>query len=583
MISNNPLQSTGIITYYPPFEDNETYTDHYYRLIWYLNPIIDDITEIVIPYRGKLPQAKTLPDYLDSEILTFESRFDGKLTFVSVDDALVNYLQLCAASEAAVLWRITRSGKDKMPEGHGKSILQHKTVWRVDHHIERHASSFYLKLSSSFRDGLEEATEICQQKFQEINREQFQSAGFIMGTGPNLQQVKEFDFSKTSNIACNSMVKNIELMRQIKPPLIVIADPIFHAGCSRYAGEFRHHLRVALDEFDSYLIVPLRDYRLYMSNLGERYQDRIVGVPFQTADTPNLDLYKNFHVTSTNNVMTLFLLPLASTFFDEIYLAGFDGRPLEENDYFWKHDPASQLTDRMDDIKRAHPAFFNIDYDDYYVEHLDTVAKWIHMSEQEGKIFHNITPSYIPAIVKHSIPGIETLVQEKPNTSTKPEPDTVPTPPIKISQQPQPNQLPSLLISKLEGLWLGLFISITLSLYALLALPGSTLVAFIAWIPFFAQWTIRARKRWIALSERLMSERDHFKHELVLTKASQKAVEPQLLDAIDNDKGLRHELTKIKRIQAQIQMRLSEQAHLIQSLENAKNKLETKLQQRSDM
>jgi hypothetical protein len=117
-----------------------------------------------------------------------------------------------------------------------------------------------------------------------------------------------------------------------------------------------------------------------------------------TADQPNIDIGENFNVTSTANILTLFLLPLAATFFRRIVIAGCDGRPLDESDYFWKHDKSSQFNDKMAAIRAAHPGFFAIDYNEYYLEHCQTVAKWIDTAERAGKTVENMTPSYVPAL-----------------------------------------------------------------------------------------------------------------------------------------------------------------------------------------
>ena len=255
-----------------------------------------------------------------------------------------------------------------------------------------------MKISELFPEEIDSYIDESKNIFYNIYNYCKNKRGYIFGTGPSLSSVMNRDFSDGVTIACNSMVRNKELLDILKPRLIVAADPIFHAGVSTYAAAFRKNLIESLDKYDSYLIVPLRDYHIYITYMPERFRNRIAAIPYQTKSDPNLNLIENYYVTSTGNVLTLFLLPLSCTFFEEIFIAGCDGRPLEEDNYFWRHDKASQFNDQMDEIKKAHPAFFDIDYNDYYIEHCSVLEKWIERAEEENKNIINITPSYIPAL-----------------------------------------------------------------------------------------------------------------------------------------------------------------------------------------
>jgi len=392
---------TARVLYYPPFDDDEQFTDHYYRMVWYLHPIIDHIVEIVIPFEGAAPVQGPLPEYLANDIQQLEETVKAKIRYVPATVAAAIEEEGKAAT-LVMLWQVTDDPKDKIPNGVAKDIVKTKKMWRVDHHREQFAGSFYLKCSSEFEDPTKDIEE-SKEKFASIPRELFLDKGYIFGTGPSLETLTDEDFGDGTALAINSMVKNRPLMEKLNPPIITIGDPIFHAGCSSYAAQFRSYLRDAMQAFGSYLIVPQRDYRLYMANLDRELRSRIIGLPMQPGEVPNLDLNESFHVTTTSNIMSLFLLPVACTFFKDINMGGFDGRPITENDYFWKHDPASQITDRMDDIQLAHPAFFQIDYDDYYLTHCDIVARWLEEGEKQGLTFANLTHSYIPALADRTI------------------------------------------------------------------------------------------------------------------------------------------------------------------------------------
>lgn len=390
------------IGFYPDFESREAYADHFYRMLWYLNPIVNSIDKIFIPAKFLVDKLPQIPDYLDPKSAKFYTYFKNKLMFLDSADekSLVKHLQ---KTNIVLLWNTSDSERDKIPQTPFKKEIKNKKIWKIDHNKERFAGSFYLYCGEQNNREYSEYLEKSKSLFYELTEKITSKNGFIFGTGPSLSQMAHnFNFYDGETIACNSMVKNKTLMEYLHPRIIVVADPIFHAGCSTYAAKFRKYLCEALSYFQSYLIVPMRDLHIYKKNLDGDFQNRIIGIPFQKSEQPNLNLKNKFHVTTANNILTIFLLPVAATFFDKIYVLGCDGRPLEENTYFWQHDKSSQITDKMGAIQKAHPGFFNIDYNDYYLEHCNTLEKWISTAESLDKQVINLTPSYIPALKKRT-------------------------------------------------------------------------------------------------------------------------------------------------------------------------------------
>ena len=383
----------------PSFDNSEEFTDHYYRMMWYLNPLREIIRRIVIPYEEETPSLGAFPYYLDPTIKQMADR-SGIADAVDLVSSKHTGLLENAAREADVVldWRVGSGQGNRVPDGPIKPVVMRKKRYLVDHKRERYAGSHYLRLSAEICSN-DATVKECAEKFRRIPAADFKRTGYIYGTGPSLQAALEMDLSDGTSIVCNTIVKNKDLMRKLKPPVIAVADPVFHAGCSSYAGEFRRHLLEAMMEFpDCYLITPMRDYHVYMSNLDSSLRPRIIGVPFISGEVPNLNLYKNFYVTATTNILTLFLIPLAATFFQKTFILGCDGRPLDQDDYFWKHDSSSQLTEYMNDIQVAHPAFFNINYNDYYLQHCQVLARWLDAAEKQRKPFLSLTPSHIPAL-----------------------------------------------------------------------------------------------------------------------------------------------------------------------------------------
>ncbi|MCC5997012.1 MAG: FkbM family methyltransferase [Oceanicaulis sp.] len=383
------------LVFYPAFSDLESLSDQYYRALWYLYPLRGEIEEVIFPVLVD-ERPSQAPAYLDQSLAELAGSIPVRYLKVS-DNADSVYKAALGQAAHVILWSVDASAPNApIPALAGKSCV------KVDPANIRNSGSFYLKFAGQFSDIQDKQLKASKAVFKRIAQHCKSKIGYVFGTGPNLAQAKDHDFSDGVCIACNSMVRNRELLERLRPRLIVAADPIFHAGASSYAAAFRAELIEALDRYSADLIVPMRDYHVYTAHLPERFKNRIVGVPLAPGDMPNLDLTDQFHVTSTANVLTLFLLPLATTFFDEIRIFGCDGRPLSEDSYFWKHDKSSQFNDEMEGIKKAHPAFFDIDYNDYYLTHCETLEKWLSAGEAAGKMFSNHTASYIPALVKRS-------------------------------------------------------------------------------------------------------------------------------------------------------------------------------------
>ena len=128
-----------------------------------------------------------------------------------------------------------------------------------------------------------------------------------------------------------------------------------------------------------------------------------MGVPLAHLEGVNLDLRERFAVRHAPNVLTLLLLPLAATLGrGQVLISGCDGRAPRGESYFWRHHRPSQLEEEMASVRRAHPAFFQIDYLDYYREHCRLLEDWLRAGEARGLVFKSLTPSYIPALRKRS-------------------------------------------------------------------------------------------------------------------------------------------------------------------------------------
>ena len=392
------------IMLFPPFASVGDYTDQYYRALWYLFPLAGQVSTIDMPVQaGAQLQPDVLPDMLDPSIKTLEGQLP--IRAVPWDSPLACWTALQETDLSAILvWNRKAMQQERVWAECFAQRASQAMVWNIDSAEDRFAGSTYLKVSEAvIKDTRPHVESECQAKFERfasrVEQKGYRDA-YVFGTGPSLERVMDMrePFDEGFSVACNSMLKNHALLDKIQPDVFVVADPVFHAGCSRYAAEFRGTLIEAMRRWQIPVLVPLRDYAVYLAHLPEDIHAGVIGVPFRQTSAFNYNLRQSFHVKPTRNILTIFCLPVASTFAQRIMIGGCDGRKLEENNYFWTHHKASQFVDKMDDVKRAHPSFFDIDYNEYYLDHCATLENYLREGECLGKVFENITKSYIPAL-----------------------------------------------------------------------------------------------------------------------------------------------------------------------------------------
>ncbi len=221
---------------------------------------------------------------------------------------------------------------------------------------------------------------------------------YLFGTGPSLDQAYSFDFSDGYRVVCNTIVKNRDLLRHIRPHFIVAADAIYHFGNNQHAFQFREDLARTLSEYNVRFLTQ-DFYYLLMSAYFPEIIDKVIPLRTNTEGVV-LDLKKDLAYTNLPNILNGLLLPLGSTLSDSIFLLGFDGRgPLDT--IFWKNSNANAYNDLKATIQAAHPAFFKgIDYDEYARIQSDTADMIMAMGEKMGKKYCCLNKTYIPALAK---------------------------------------------------------------------------------------------------------------------------------------------------------------------------------------
>lgn len=225
------------------------------------------------------------------------------------------------------------------------------------------------------------------------------NSAFVLATGPSARLVEPDAITATIRIICNSAVRDVDLLRALRPNVICFGDPVFHYGPSRYSAAFRRDLLRAVKETDA-VLVTIEPWAGLLLAHNPELSDRLVilrvrrGRPTWTWPTR-----QRMVVRMTGNILTTAMLPIAFALSDHVEVAGCDGRQPSES-YFWHHNKRAQYSDElMQTAFQSHPAFFrDRDYGDYYNTHCDELESLLSTAEAAGKRVRAVTPSFIPAL-----------------------------------------------------------------------------------------------------------------------------------------------------------------------------------------
>lgn len=245
------------------------------------------------------------------------------------------------------------------------------------------------------------------------------SAAYLVATGPSARQALSIDMSDGVRIACNTTILDDDLMAHVRPDIVTFADPIFHFGPSTYAHQFQRAL-ARLAERQDFTVVTLERYAGLLRNRLPHLRDHIVGVRLGSAAWPqNYDLLDSLAVKPYPNILTMLMLPLATTFSRSIELIGFDGRDPQET-YFWRHGNTVQFDREVQEIKLVHPGFFELDYGDYYDQHVAAVEQMLLDIELRGGVVRARTPSFMRPLRRRSATVSPTADARSPCAGPRP-------------------------------------------------------------------------------------------------------------------------------------------------------------------
>mgnify|MGYP003624824712 CR=1 FL=1 len=362
----------------------------FYTGIPALNVLIYSETEITIP--DTLTHDEDYDKNITCLFSTFRRQISVTKEFSQIESA--DYI-LCT----------TVSPKGNIKKHVEKLRKNGKKVYAVDKENQRHEGSFYNHSLYELYSYFDNVTSKNYQKFLKLRERLNKEKSYIFASGPSIEKYDEFDYNDGNRLICNTLTLNTEFMDKVKPDVLFFADPIFHYGPSIYAAEFRESVSLEMKKNDELTIISTSKYFYLLNLFFPEYQDRIICIPMQNPGNINLKISeeKSFFTRATDNIFTLLMLPFAANISKNISVIGIDGKPLSLTNKFWNYGKGSQNNDSYNSLKKLHPGFFNLDYNDFYLGHCDVVSKYVNACEYSGTKVNSLTKSYIPALSRRSL------------------------------------------------------------------------------------------------------------------------------------------------------------------------------------
>lgn len=381
------------ILFYPTVSDREILSDLVNRVAWYFTNSKVSSVEVKIPVTEKLLKQ-------ESRLLAppkFQKSYLGNVHHIElIEQRDIKF----SKADLIMIWSVKSLLNPRIWPYLGKTCIVDPTFFST---IEsRTYQEVYIQTVS--KTDRKKLFLLSKRNYRELqNRISGSNRGYVFGTGPSLDCAYDFDYSNSFCIVCNSVVKNKYLLSHIKPQLLVFADPVFHFSPCFYAAEFRRMMVEVVDQFNCYIMLPDYCVPLLLAHYPQ-LKTKVIGMPKRGKEY-NFPTLTDFYVRGSKNILTSFMLPVASSMVDEIYIIGADGRKQGEK-YFWQHSASSQFSDLMQTAFKTHPSFFRDRiYDEYYNEHCKFLEGLVLYGERLGKKYYSLTHSFIPALAQRQVSG----------------------------------------------------------------------------------------------------------------------------------------------------------------------------------
>ena len=225
----------------------------------------------------------------------------------------------------------------------------------------------------------------------------------LVATGPSVQHVSSFEKSASDvAVVCDTAVMDEDLMAELRPEIVMFADPVFHFGPSAYVEKFHEAVLDVAESYGSFILTGQR-YAKWLARRLPELNGRIIGLrrvannPGQPKAFQNFNLVDEPAVVGFPNVLTMLMFPMAATLSRHLVLYGFDGQNPTDDGYR-HHGDKAPLADYMPAVREVHPGLFDVDLPSYYSNHIENVNIMVNRLEDQGNFIEVATPSHIPAL-----------------------------------------------------------------------------------------------------------------------------------------------------------------------------------------
>ncbi|MEF8790106.1 MAG: hypothetical protein V5A61_08270, partial [Haloarculaceae archaeon] len=369
------------VVLYPAFDSPAAFGDVLNRLGWYFPAGTVEDLDLTVSVRGDVAAAS---DHAPDAQGSFET---DHLPLSNVDPGTLD--ERARTADRLLVW-------DADARLSGAAVRNAANVDVVDPGFYSHREPVaWGEVGGAARSGLEDRSRDLYASLERLADDR--DTSYVFATGPSLDRAFEREFPEDAlSVICNSIVRDDDLLEHLHPDVLTFADPVFHFGPSEYAVQFREDAVRAIREHDLVAVVPERYRELLVGHYPD-LADHVVGIRSVYDDTFRFPTAADLEVMGTANIMTKFMLPVASALTDRVRIVGADGRK-EDESYFWEHSDVGQYDDDlMNTAFETHPAFFRDRvYTDYYEQHVETLTEMIEAGESTGVTYESITPSYIP-------------------------------------------------------------------------------------------------------------------------------------------------------------------------------------------
>jgi hypothetical protein len=383
---------------FPDFINIQSACDILNRVSWGLYGLGDEGIKVCLPEVSL--SGIHLSDWLKNPILTesIENYLPELLPLLMLSDR-----REIGPGDAGLFWDSSTYSDNRIGVGLEQRILVDPT-FRFNYEADQIAALQYTLLTESQRQAIRDTSSARFAEF--IDRWKNIENAYLYLTGPSVETISQNPVDRSAmHIICNSLVKNEGLMRQLQPNVLMFSDPAFHFGISKYAATFRNYVKMAMINFPEMIcMVPERYYPLTNSFLGPEACERIIGIPVKEIEDFHFPSVEEFHTRKTGNILTLMMIPVASSLTNRVHILGADGRASSDKGY-WAHAKSSQISDQLRSIYESHPSLArDEDVEKYYQEHCSILdAQLAYGETKQHKVYMCETPSMIPALAKRMI------------------------------------------------------------------------------------------------------------------------------------------------------------------------------------